>query len=77
MTARYHVLCSDELMDSHPDWPPYLRPVEVSALSHEPGMRWWLFEDDQALPELDGKRVELFARREDGEVRISRTVLNR
>ena len=76
MTARYHVLCSDELMDSHPDWPPYLRPVEVSALSGEPGMRWWLFEDDSAPAAYDGRKVELTARREDGEVRISRAILN-
>ena len=68
MTARYHVLCSDELMDSHPQWPSYLRPVEVSALSYEPGMRWWLFEDDEAPGEFDGQKVELlFAARIDGD----------
>ena len=41
------VLASEELMDSGPAWPDGLRPVERGAM-REPGMRWWLFEDDTA-----------------------------
>ena len=35
-----------------------LRPVERGGIVH-PGMRWWLFEDDDAPEDLDGKEVEL------------------
>jgi hypothetical protein len=57
--TRYWVLISDEVMAT-PDiqWPAGLQPVERGASEH-PGMRWWLFEDDDAPPELDGKKVEL------------------
>lgn len=61
MSTRYHVLASDELMAGELQWPDGLRPVEQEPTdpgSH-PGMHWWLFEDDDAPAELDGKRVEL------------------
>lgn len=61
MSARYHVLVSDELMASGPEWPEGLRPIEQEPTDpgRHPGMHWWLFDDDTASPSLDGKRVEL------------------
>ena len=61
MSARYWVLCSDELM-AQPDlrWPSFIRPVRASEeLPPDNWSRWWLFEDDDAPAELDGKRVEV------------------
>jgi hypothetical protein len=62
VTARYHLLVSDELMDSSPGWAACgLTPVEQEPTDPErhPGMHWWLFEDRDAAAELQGKRVEL------------------
>lgn len=62
MSARYHVLASDELMAAGDlQWPEGLRPVEQEPADpgRYPGMHWWLLEDDGAPAELDGKRVEL------------------
>jgi len=77
MSAMYWVLVSDELMEKKPPWPPGLRPVQ--AYDRHPGnpaMRWWLFEDDDAPPELDGKDIDLVFRDEDGKpVLDSRTVI--
>lgn len=58
--ARYWVEVSDELTDSDPQWPAGLRPVKP-ATDGPPrgGARWWLFEDDGAPSEFEGKRVEL------------------
>lgn len=71
MTVRYWVLASDELMGSNPQWPAFLRPIEPGNYE-QPGMRWWLFEDDEAPAELDGKRIELASTIEDGETVIAR-----
>jgi hypothetical protein len=68
MSAQYWVLVSDELMKTGPSWPAGLRPVKGDC--RPPGelhARWWLFEDDGAPPELDGHKVELTFRLEDGE----------
>jgi hypothetical protein len=61
VSARYHVLVSDELMASDPQWPDGLRPVEQEPADpgRYPGMHWWLFEDDSASESLNGKQVEL------------------
>lgn len=61
MTARYHVLISDDLMAENPAWPQGLRPIEQEPTDpgRYPGMHWWLFEDDEVGPGFDGKRVEL------------------
>lgn len=61
MSARYWVLASDELMNSDPQWPACLRPVQrdVAPSAERPGMCWWLFEDDDAPETLNGKRIEL------------------
>jgi hypothetical protein len=62
MSARYHVLASDALMAMDDlRWPEGLRPVEQEPADpgRYPGMHWWLFEDDDAPPELDGEQVEL------------------
>jgi hypothetical protein len=60
MTARYHVLASDELMATDGlQWPEGLRPVEQEDPGRYPGMHWWLLEDDGAPAWLDGLRVEL------------------
>lgn len=62
MGIRYHVLVNDLLMDENPQWPEGFRPVERESAGH-PGTHWWLFEDDNAPAELEGKRVEVhFAR---------------
>lgn len=62
--VRYWVLVSDLLMEDGsgpPGWPSSLRPVrpDESAPPPDAYSRWWLFEDDDAPPELEGKRVEL------------------
>ena len=60
MSAEYWVLISDKLMDDCVRWPAGMRPVRADR-NHppEPGMRWWLIEDDDAPAELDGRNVEL------------------
>lgn len=77
MSARYWVLCDDELMDSGPQWPDGLRPVEPAyrlAPPPSPGMRWWLFEDDGAPATLEGKCAGLmFVRSGNGVMIGSRT----
>jgi hypothetical protein len=60
MSARYHVMVSDQLMASDPKWPEGLRPIEREAA--DPGhyrAHWWLFEDDGASESLNGKQVEV------------------
>ena len=59
MGVRYHLLMSDEMMETRQiPWPEGLRPVERGD-SAFPGAHWHLFEDDGAPEELDGRRVEL------------------
>lgn len=59
MAARYHVRVVDEIMAQREiPWPEGLRPVERGETGLH-GSHWWLFEDDNAPDELDGKRVEL------------------
>ena len=58
MAVRYHLLMSDEMTERQIPWPEGLRPVERGD-SAFPGAHWWLFEDDNAPEELDGRRVEL------------------
>jgi hypothetical protein len=74
MAARYWVLASDVLMEAgYAQWPPFLRPVERGSIVWlVPGVRWWLFEDDEAPAELDGKQVELHTERRDGQLVILR-----
>lgn len=60
--SRYHVLASDDLMATDGLlWPEGMRPVqqEPTDPGRYPGMHWWLIEDDDAPPELEGERVEL------------------
>lgn len=62
MSARYHVLASDDLMATDGlMWPACLRPIEQEPTDPEkhPGMHWWLMEDDDADPYWEGKRIEL------------------
>ena len=61
MSARYLVLCSDDLMNGEFGalrWPAGLRVIDrgeaADAYSH-----WWLIEDDDARPELNGQRIVL------------------
>lgn len=66
MAARYHVLAADDLMArADLEWPACLRPVEQEPTDPEryAGSHWWLFEDDDAPGELNGKRVELTVQR--------------
>ena len=74
--VRYWVQVSDELMQPKnlDSWPPFLRPIRrdnhgVPPDSHS---HWWLFEDDEAPPAFDGKRMTLMLH-DDGTV--TRTVL--
>lgn len=73
MTARYYVLAADELMDSGLQPPAGFRFVEqVCAEPGQPGVHWWLAEDDGAPESLNGKRIEpLFTRRDDGTAYVS------
>ena len=71
MSARYWVLCRDELMASDPPWPEGLRVAKGGGLVAGPvpgdGMHWYLFDDDSAPGTLEGKQVELtFTRSADG-----------
>lgn len=79
MGVRYHVLVSDDLMASEPAWPACLRPVEQEPTDPEmhPDMHWWLFEDDDAPPELAGKRVELSFARHFEDDKASATITGR
>lgn len=61
MTARYWVPVSDELYVAGISWPDGLRLAQLPEPDPhraEPWI-WCLIEDDNAPPELDGKRVEL------------------
>lgn len=80
MSARYWVLISEELMASDPQWPASLRPIQEGEAPspQNPGMRWWLLEDDDAAAELGGKRVDLTLGLEDGRpVVLSRSLMYR
>jgi hypothetical protein len=60
--VRYWVQVSDEVMsDTALQWPSCLRPVRPDDSVPPPDnyTHWWLFEDDDAPPELAGKKVEL------------------
>lgn len=78
MSARYWVFAADQLMESDPQWPDGLRPVErlpqmAGGLDEDPdypGAHWWLFEDDGAPATLEGKRVELTFTRNGNRVMI-------
>jgi hypothetical protein len=81
--VRYWCLVAEGIQDSL-QLPPGLRmvrPGDAPAPSADGHSRWCLFEDDQAPPELHGKRVELTLRRgrttEDGpyETAIERRVV--
>jgi hypothetical protein len=59
MAVRYYVLVSDEMMEYRQvPWPEGLRPVERGD-NEFMGAHWYLFEDDNAPEELDGRRVGL------------------
>lgn len=59
MAARFYVLVSQELLDADAPWQDAgLHLVEVGGFT-EPGMRWCLFDDDNAPEDLNGKKVEL------------------
>lgn len=74
MAVRYHVLVSDHLIDQMPMLPSGLRALEREPTDPErhPGAHWWLFEDDDAEPELEGKRVELWFEDRAGMVTLTR-----
>lgn len=61
--VRYWIQVSDDFMTGNPafSWPTGLRPVrpDESAPPPQTYSRWWLFEDDDAPAELEGKKVEL------------------
>jgi hypothetical protein len=61
--TRYHVLICDELVPKleRDRMPAGFRLVEQEPTDpgRYPGMHWWLVEDDDADPEIEGKRVEI------------------
>jgi hypothetical protein len=68
--VRYWVQVNDEFMASEPDWPVELRVVERGG-SVCPGVRWWLFEDEGAPAEIEGREVELtFSRPTSGRAQV-------
>jgi hypothetical protein len=82
MSVRYHVLIADDLIKGrrrrwfprryYPRPPSSLRFIKREGPGPQPRVHWWLIEDDDAGPELDGKCVELwFERGPDGTDRIS------
>lgn len=76
MTACYYVQATDEVMlELKSDgWPEGLRPVfrRPARPGGYPGTAWWLFEDDNAPPEADGRAFEiLFSRVSMPQARIS------
>ena len=71
--TRYWVLVSQPLLDdpATPWADAGLRLAEQGPWEH-PGVRWCLFEDEEAPEELDGKKVDLtFERDADGKTRIT------
>ena len=60
MSARYHILISDELMASGMRWPKGMKPVEREPTDPDryPGSHWWLIRDRDADPSLEFKRVD-------------------
>lgn len=73
MSARYWVLCADEVMNSvEQQWPDGLRPIELNPVSppDAPEAHWWLLEDDGAPASLEGKQVELTFVRSGGGIMI-------
>lgn len=59
MSARFYVYVSQELLDADTPWESAgLHLVEVGGFT-DPGMRWCLFDDDNAPEDLNGKKVEL------------------
>lgn len=82
MSATYWVLISDELVASPgfrfpaglrftgPEW---LQALGMYPADPErfPGMTWRKVEDDDAPEDLEGRRVELICRLEDGEPVVS------
>jgi hypothetical protein len=75
VSARYWVMVGDDLMAAQPQWPPMLRPVERGGIIW-PGMRWWLFEDDDAPDDLDGKEIDLTFKTVAGMILIERVPLS-
>ena len=74
MSARYWVLISSELIRSGMDWPDglrltgpeWLKSCGIIPAAAFPGSNWYLVEDDDADPELEGQPVELTFRAESG-----------
>lgn len=66
MNAQYWVLISDELMDAGLTWPDGMRVTgpPVPDQHWNPHMHWYQVTDDNAPPELQGRRVELSFRLE-------------
>ena len=74
MSARYWVLISTDLIRAGMAWPDGLRlagPEWLQSCGIIPaagftGSNWYLMEDDDADPELEGQAVELTFRPEGG-----------
>lgn len=87
MSARYWVLVTDELFSGeHTTWPPGMVPVldladrkllygrDTPAHALAP-MHWQAFDDENADPELDGHKVSITVRVEDGKTFVDRRMI--
>lgn len=71
MSARYYVLVSDELAQSMTVQPGARFRLVRCHCPEEPGLHWWVCEDDDAPESLNGKRVEpVLGREDDGTVYV-------
>jgi hypothetical protein len=87
VSARYWVLVTDELFASeYTTWPPGMVPVLDLAdrklfygqgtPAHELApMHWQLFSDDAADQELEGHKVSITLRVEDGKTFVDRRMI--
>lgn len=76
MAARYYVLVSRELVSAGDpvSWEEAGLHLMAWGDVSDPGPSWCLFEDDNAPPELNGKKVELTMTRAEDEIQVSRRV---
>lgn len=62
--SRYRILIADPLLERGPVWPDGCSLVERQEVG-QAATHWWLFEDPEAPPELEGRDVDLKLRRGD------------
>lgn len=78
MAARYYVLVSRELLSAGDSvfWEEAGLHLLAWGDVNDPGPSWCLFDDDNAPPELNGKRVELMMTRTEDGIQVSQQVIS-